>query len=198
VSDDPYRHPGEPSGPRCPGCGGGLIREAIGKTLVLTCLGCRGAWLGAGEIADLMIEVDRQDAILALPARPAADAVERERACPTCGGAMRKQDLVRRAGVTVDACRHGVWFDAGELRAVVVHLRAHGDRRAATHDAREAAASLRTAKPRKVDLGDLDLRQQLAEPTPILDFLAHFAQVGASDIASKPRRGFWYWFFHGW
>jgi hypothetical protein len=45
--------------------------------------------------------------------------------CPRCAHPMKREPLAR-AGVTVDLCRaHGMWFDAGELRAFLRALRAH-------------------------------------------------------------------------
>ena len=68
--------------------------------------------------------------------------------CPVCDVLMNRRVFARMSGVVVDVCRqHGVWFDAGELAAVVQFITRGG-----------------LAQARQRDLDDLrDARRSLHE-----------------------------------
>ena len=40
--------------------------------------------------------------------------------CPTCQAVMNRCNFGRISGIVIDVCRgHGIWFDAGEISAVL-------------------------------------------------------------------------------
>jgi Zn-finger nucleic acid-binding protein len=60
---------------------------------------------------------------------------------------MNRQVFARISGVVVDVCKdHGVWFDAGEIAAVVAFIEAGG-----LSTALERAARAREAEKREVE-----------------------------------------------
>ena len=68
-----------------------------------------------------------------------ADREVRYRNCPECGDQMRRQNYGRVSGVVVDVCpRHGWFFDAGELQAIIEFVRSGGDALTRQFEQREA------------------------------------------------------------
>src|SRR5258708_7629999 len=58
--------------------------------------------------------------------------------CPTCKTFMNRQNFGHVSGVIVDVCKgHGVWFDRGELQAVMTFIDTGGLERARAHDAQK-------------------------------------------------------------
>lgn len=97
---------------RCPRCGTELVDAGAARA----CTGCRGLWLGLGSLDEMVIQMQPT------PARITLEMVAEERtpmACPQCSEPMRTVSLY---GVAIDACgkRHGVWFDANELGALLL------------------------------------------------------------------------------
>jgi hypothetical protein len=90
------------------------------------CPGCKGIWLDAGEL-ELLLESDdasgsrkiEKDGFLA-SFKTAAGVTERRRKCPICRGKMKKV-VCGPDNIVIDRCArgHGIWFDDGELRALV-------------------------------------------------------------------------------
>jgi Zn-finger nucleic acid-binding protein len=86
---------------------------------------------------------------LASPKRapPPASGPVRYIPCVSCGQLMNRQVFARISGVVVDVCKdHGVWFDAGEIAAVVAFIEAGG-----LSTALERAARAREAEKREVE-----------------------------------------------
>ena len=103
----------------CPDCHEPLVVVELEGVEIDRCVACRGTWLDAGELEQIVelagIEPGRISA--------AIDSTRRERRgrrrCPRCN---RKMDIVSIGqGVELDHCPigHGLWLDAGEIRAVV-------------------------------------------------------------------------------
>jgi len=66
------------------------------------------------------------------------------RPCPYCKQSMNRQNFGRRSGVIVDRCRdHGLWFDAGELDAVLRWIKKGGEERAQRREAESAREAAR-------------------------------------------------------
>lgn len=86
------------------------------------CPTCSGVWLDRGELGLILQQ--------SLDFEPAHARVERPgaRRCPHCTRRMRVTRMPGSA-LEVDRCPrdHGIWFDAGELRAVI-EARAEQDR----------------------------------------------------------------------
>lgn len=77
------------------------------------CLACGGCWLDAGELSLLLSGEP------GLPQQDLVREVARSRCdCPACAGRMRRGAL---GGVEVDVCPDGcgLWFDRGELAALI-------------------------------------------------------------------------------
>ncbi len=129
TSSAPYREAWKPKGPACPRCSpqnATLHRVKVGDSAVHRCGACGGVWVTARDFNQLIVDVDRQEQVLsdpqlASPIRPIATPIQ----CPVCGQELARSNFGRKSGVLVDSCRkHGIWFDAGELRRVVAYLRA--------------------------------------------------------------------------
>ena len=67
--------------------------------------------------------VEQVDVFRSPPVAPAAGTVIGKRECPVCALAM---SVEASDGVTIDRCAdHGIWFDGGELAAVLEHAGMH-------------------------------------------------------------------------
>jgi len=112
----------------CPRCRTPLQPRSAGTVWFELCAPCRGMWLPNGSVTGFLVasEAELETALLADIGRlrPEPMVLVYPLACPRCTRPMRREPLAR-AGVTIDLCRaHGMWFDAGELRAFVAALRA--------------------------------------------------------------------------
>lgn len=94
----------------CPRCGVDLIDAGS----VRACTGCRGMWIAAGVLAEMVNTMQPEPRWVDLDFEPDARP---PLACPTCGKPMATWLLL---GVEVDRCdSHGIWFDADELEEVL-------------------------------------------------------------------------------
>jgi Zn-finger nucleic acid-binding protein len=109
---------------RCPRCVDrpGLEQHTLGPLAVDRCPGCTGVFVRERELEDTLRQID-EAAVLAheIPhddhPRPRDEV--RYLPCAACSDLMLRINYGRRSGVIVDRCkRHGVWFDADELRRV--------------------------------------------------------------------------------
>ncbi len=107
----------------CAVCHNPMITLELDDVETDYCLSCRGIWLDEGELEQLL--GDTQRALDLLGSFTAADnCTEELRRCPICGKKMEKVFVGPPAGqVLIDRCKkaHGLWFDRGELEAVL-HL----------------------------------------------------------------------------
>jgi Zn-finger nucleic acid-binding protein len=96
---------------RCPRCSGELVDAGS----VRGCSGCGGQWVRAEILQDMAVTMQ----ITARPFRMQWVRHGRETlSCPTCAQAMETWKLYE---VPIDRCqRHGIWFDGGELMAVLL------------------------------------------------------------------------------
>lgn len=121
----------------CPACRTPLETLQLQTPTALTlgrCPDCLGLFLPLGGLEALLDQaVGRVWGVdhallhsLAETPRPAPVPV-RYRPCPACGELMNRRLQGSRSGVVVDSCRdHGIWLDAGELRALLEWARAGG------------------------------------------------------------------------
>jgi Zn-finger nucleic acid-binding protein len=80
------------------------------------------------------------------PARTGERGPVRYIPCVTCRQLMNRQVFARISGVIVDVCKdHGVWFDTGELEAVLEFIEAGG-----LEVARERASLARLGEKREI------------------------------------------------
>ncbi|MFC1898684.1 zf-TFIIB domain-containing protein [Candidatus Cloacimonadota bacterium] len=84
------------------------------------CLKCKGIWLDAGELELMLGNIEKSTALLE---QFLIDKANREMKfkCPICLKKMEKISIGNEAKITIDRCKngHGLWFDQGELEAVI-------------------------------------------------------------------------------
>lgn len=111
----------------------------VGGTLsVADCAQCHGMWLGRETVERLVASHAEDSLVLSLvpgfaatmarDARSVGDLTAvRYRRCPTCDAVMNRVNFARISGIIVDVCKkHGTWFDALELPAVLDFVRQGG------------------------------------------------------------------------
>jgi Zn-finger nucleic acid-binding protein len=116
----------------CPGCKADMRPVRVGKSSFHECQSCAGSWLTADAFSQLCTTREERGGLAALVSggaptvRVVTDAV-RYVACPVCKKTMNRQNFGRRSGVVIDVCKgHGVWFDHGELPAVLAFVESGG------------------------------------------------------------------------
>ncbi len=137
---------GESTSSTCPACRNKrqMHSRRLGDATVssLECDGCAGLWLGIEVFEHLAKTAKKQKTIPVFrrsPRRADPDATPRPkpregyRPCPVCRELMNRRNygLSPRGGVNsgtvIDYCRdHGIWFDNGELAAILEWLREGG------------------------------------------------------------------------
>jgi Zn-finger nucleic acid-binding protein len=82
------------------------------------CASCRGVWVDAGEIELLYGDEQACEAFLNAGGVVGKSA---NRRCPQCGTRMEERKTGGARPVAYDRCPrgHGLWFDRGELAAVL-------------------------------------------------------------------------------
>jgi Zn-finger nucleic acid-binding protein len=175
----------------CPRCGYQLVAREYAETSVDECDGCGGLFLAPAMMERVVLARDLSTGLrLALPKRQA----QRETAvkyirCPVCSKVMNREAFGRLSGVVVDVCKtHGVWFDAGELAAVIQFVEKGGLERARKRELEEIAIRERRLRERELALESGEslgfeaggVRLQLSErenPQTPLDFLRFIADL---------------------
>lgn len=91
------------------------------------CLSCQGVWLDAGEIELLFGDAAACEQFLN-SGDPSVAGAEKPRRCPICRKKMDKAVTGGDKPVVYDRCAQGdgLWFDEGELAAILVHGSAMG------------------------------------------------------------------------
>ena len=106
----------------CPVCREPLIvaeREGIELDV---CPWCHGLWFDAGELALLSEKLGRSLRV-SEGSLERAETSEKPLGCPRCDRAMDKVTLGASPKMVLDRCAaHGLWFDQGELGALVRQL----------------------------------------------------------------------------
>lgn len=105
----------------CPACKSELIVIEKEEIELDYCPNCRGLWFDEGELALLWEKGGVKEELAPVSEAPPARTAERKRSCPRCRRKMEKRLLGKDSKVVVDVCpvKEGLWFDAGELAAVV-------------------------------------------------------------------------------
>ena len=108
----------------CPVCKIDMFVLEFEQVEIDFCLECRGVWLDSGEL-ELVGEkagILQEDLLTALETAP-PDAEQRgaKRKCPVCRARLEKVTAALAPPLELDRCPrgHGLWFDQGELSAVV-------------------------------------------------------------------------------
>lgn len=105
----------------CAVCRNPMITLELDHVETDYCLVCRGIWLDSGELEQLLGDSGKAREVLG-SFQPVQHIQETPRRCPICGKKMEKV-LVgpESSSVLLDRCpkEHGLWFDRGELEAVL-------------------------------------------------------------------------------
>jgi Zn-finger nucleic acid-binding protein len=110
-----------PAGAACPRCNGRLAENALHDTVLLDCVQCGGLFVPKPTI-DALGDPSSRDLRMAFPRRarrPEPTQVAYLN-CPLCASRMNRVNFGKVSGVIVDVCKtDGVWFDQGEVDAVI-------------------------------------------------------------------------------
>ncbi len=116
----------------CPTCKADMIVVEHHDIELDYCTECHGVWFDGGELELLMESRDLTAAaafIADVNSRATAKTNEKKRRCPVCARKMKKVCLGHQPETIIDTCEqgHGLWFDGGEVVALMKHLAAaHG------------------------------------------------------------------------
>lgn len=116
---------GQRVGKSCPRCAGALVLRRYADLRVNECDACGGMMLDVEMMSKIVETRDKSTALrLALPERATARETEvHYLTCPFCAKSMNRKAFGKISGVVVDVCKQdGVWFDAGELAAVLAFV----------------------------------------------------------------------------
>lgn len=111
------------SGCLCPDCHEPLVAFERDGIEIDRCVACHGTWLDAGELEQIVERAGLDARRIEAALQAAGRGVRGRRRCPRC----RKRLSVigvgddARGRVELDHCPrgHGLWLDAGEMRALV-------------------------------------------------------------------------------
>jgi Zn-finger nucleic acid-binding protein len=128
----------------CAGCRGQMRSVHVGSTALFECTACVGTWVDATTFAQLCANREERGTIAAMVAGPGLERAAplggavHYLPCPACKKFMNRQNFGHVSGVIVDVCKgHGVWFERGELQAVMAFIDGGGLERARAHDAQK-------------------------------------------------------------
>lgn len=144
-----YREPAEPAHGSCPRCRSALVQEDYADTPLDECVQCGGAFVEAWILDRLAVAREaRMSLAISLPERPLHKETEvRYLRCPRCATLMNRKIFGRSSGIAVDVCKeHGMWFDSGELAAVITFIESGGLERARERAERDRAEEARRLK----------------------------------------------------
>jgi Zn-finger nucleic acid-binding protein len=104
----------------CPVCSYPLIILELNQIEIDYCTSCHGIWLDEGELELLLQDSDAKKKFLdSFDVDKSSN--EKSVKCPVCSKKMDKVLCGDQVKVTLDKCsrQHGLWFNEGELQAVV-------------------------------------------------------------------------------
>lgn len=106
-------------GGSCPRCTGAELEPSYDD---FQCPRCSGLFVPHTRLQQL-VEEHRSSGLRPVPSRPPSEAAAiAYLPCPACGVRMNRRNFGDSSGIVVDVCKeHGVWFDLGELEAVLAH-----------------------------------------------------------------------------
>ena len=105
----------------CPVCTNAMVTLELADVEIDHCLHCGGIWLDAGEL-ELLMDDPRQAQRLLGSFQETPHPTEKPRKCPICDRRMVQIRVGRTPPpLHIDKCRkdHGLWFDRGELEAIL-------------------------------------------------------------------------------
>jgi Zn-finger nucleic acid-binding protein len=151
---------------RCPDCRLDLVAHAFGAVGYAECPRCSGLFLKREAFEAVTKDADTRAKVrLAEPPTPAAEAAAptatekrpsgafpavRYRPCPTCAKLMNRSNYGGGSGIVIDSCRdHGLWFDKGELAAIVTFLEKGGWDRIRAREREKLSEEVRSLENRR-------------------------------------------------
>lgn len=105
----------------CPECGQPLVVFELRGVEIDHCVECGGTWLDAGELELITELAGASSGALSRSLAEASAKARGRRKCPRCSRRLELIDVGEERAVRLDRCSagHGLWFDRGELRAVI-------------------------------------------------------------------------------
>ncbi len=102
---------------KCPVCRASMLVIEHKRIELDYCPRCHGVWFDSGELELLLASLNAQ------PSFSPTQSDEKKRRCPVCRRKMDKA-LAGKPGVVIDSCPegHGLWFDSGEVEALVKQM----------------------------------------------------------------------------
>ena len=145
----------------CPRCHVDLEQISIEETSLRACKKCDGLWIGVETFETVCADRERQSAVLGFindrTHRGSPMTKVNYVPCPDCGELMNRNNFAKASGVIVDLCkRHGVWFDADELPAIIEFIQKGGMEIARQREKNELADE-------RSKLNDLHLQQTIRD-----------------------------------
>jgi Zn-finger nucleic acid-binding protein len=107
--------------PMCPNCKEPMVAFELEGVEIDRCLECGGTWLDAGEI-ELIAELAGVDSGgIAQALIKAGKVGHGKRKCVRCWRKLRVIAIGEEPPIELDSCPvgHGLWFDRGEMEAVI-------------------------------------------------------------------------------
>ncbi len=105
----------------CPECNQPLIAFELDGIEIDRCIRCGGTWLDVGEL-EMIAELERiRTGALSQALKSAKGDRHDKRRCPRCRRKLERIRVGKENEIELDRCRvgHGLWFDKGEMEAVV-------------------------------------------------------------------------------
>jgi len=109
---------------QCPACGTEMFVLEFELVEIDFCPECKGVWLDSGELELVgdragVLLVPLGEALASQEGRAPSGGAKRH--CPVCGKRMLEVTTDGEPAIVLDRCTHGhgLWFDCGELGAVV-------------------------------------------------------------------------------
>lgn len=114
----------------CPRCKKALKSVTINEISLSECEKCEGVWSDIETFETICANRENQSAVLKkfdeILKNPSYERVQYV-PCPECSELMNRNNFAKVSGVIIDSCKkHGVWFDANELPAIIEFIRKGG------------------------------------------------------------------------
>jgi len=107
----------------CPACGVDMFVLEFERVEIDWCPRCAGVWLDSGELelVGRRAGVIGHELLTALQAERGRQSAGERRRCPICRKSLLEVEADTDPPIVLDRCprEHGLWFDRGELQAVV-------------------------------------------------------------------------------
>jgi Zn-finger nucleic acid-binding protein len=139
----------------CPDCRSTLVARRAGVVGYAECARCGGLFLTREAFDAVAKDAGARASVRAAEPEVASreaslSAKFHYRLCPVCRTMMARTNYSGGSGIMVDSCRrHGVWFDHGELTAIVEFIESGGAERIRKRDALRMEEEVAALEARK-------------------------------------------------